>query len=71
MGPPGFFWFLAAAHLALGLFAIYRMTRRAARPMDKQHPYVGVPRTSVIGGEIALKTVRDQMDRDLARTIRQ
>jgi MFS family permease len=71
VGPPGFFWFLAAAHLALGLFAVFRMTRRAARPTDEQHPYVGMPRTSAFGTEIAVKTVRDQMDRDLARTIRQ
>ena len=69
-GPPGFFWFLAVVHLGLGLFALFRMTRRASRPTDEQHPYVGVPRTSAVGAEIAVKTVRDQMDRDLARSTR-
>jgi MFS family permease len=71
VGPSGFFWFLAAIHAALGLFAVYRMTRRPARPNDEQHPYVGVPRTSIFGAEIAANTVRDQMDRDLARMSRQ
>ena len=71
IGSPGFFWFVAAAHLALGLFALYRMTRRPARPIDEQLPYVGVPRTSVFGAEIAVRTVRDHMDRDLARMSRQ
>ncbi len=69
-GPSGFFWFLAVVHLGLGLFALFRMTRRAARPTDEQHPYVGVPRTSAVAAEIAVKTVRDQMDRDLARSTR-
>lgn len=64
--PPGFFWFLAVIHIALGLFALFRMTRRKTRPLDEQHPYVGVPRTSTVGAAIAMKTVRDQMDRDLA-----
>ena len=68
IGPPGFFWFLAAIHLALGLFALFRMMRRAARRMDEQYPYVGVPRTSAVGAEIAVQTVRDQIDRDRART---
>jgi len=69
-GASGFFWFVAAAHLGLGFFALYRMTRRAARPQEEQLPYVGVPRTSVFGAEIAVKTVRDHMDRDLARMSR-
>ncbi len=69
-GPAGFFWFLAAAHLSLGLFALFRMTQRATRPLEEQHPYVGVPRTSTIGAAIAMKTVRDQMDRDLAESSR-
>jgi MFS family permease len=45
-GPSALFVFIAAAHLALILFALYRMTRRkAAVPAA---PYQMVPRTSMI-----------------------
>ena len=44
-GPPALFLFIAAAHFALILFALYRMTRRKApRPSA---PYQMVPRTSM------------------------
>ncbi len=39
LGPMGFFVFLAAIHLAIGVFAIWRMTRRAARPVEEQGHY--------------------------------
>ncbi len=45
-GPSALFLFIAAAHLALIVFALYRMTRRkAAEPAT---PYHMVPRTSMI-----------------------
>jgi MFS family permease len=45
-GPPALFLFIAAAHFALILFALYRMTRRKApRPSA---PYLMMPRTSMI-----------------------
>jgi MFS family permease len=45
-GAPALFLFIAAAHFALILFALYRMTRRKApRPSA---PYTMVPRTSMI-----------------------
>jgi len=45
-GPSALFLFIAAAHLALILFALYRMTRRkAAAPAT---PYQMMPRTSMI-----------------------
>ena len=45
-GPAALFLFIAAAHLALILFALYRMTRRkAAAPAA---PYQMLPRTSMI-----------------------
>ncbi len=31
-----FFWAMGAAHLITGLFALYRMTRRSAMPLNKQ-----------------------------------
>jgi len=39
-GPNGFFWSLAAMHTALGVFALYRMTRRASMPIEDQSLYV-------------------------------
>lgn len=63
LGPTGYFWFPAAALLALGAFALWRMTQRRARPNAEQTHYVPVPRTSASGAALAL---RDQMDRDAA-----
>jgi MFS family permease len=49
-GPAALFLFIAAAHFALILFALYRMTRRRApRPSA---PYQMVPRTSMIVGRL-------------------
>ncbi len=45
-GPAALFGFIAAAHLALGAFTLYRMTRRASiRPTA---PYRYLPRTSMV-----------------------
>ncbi|KZD03918.1 MFS transporter [Oceanibaculum pacificum] len=45
-GPRYLFAFTAVVHAAVGLFALYRMTRRAAKPADEQSSFVAVPRTS-------------------------
>ena len=39
IGPSGMFWSLAAMHVALGVFAVYRMLRRGARPLSEQGHY--------------------------------
>jgi len=44
-GPGGLFWFIAAAHLVLIAFSMYRMTRRVAQPAT---PYRYLPRTSMV-----------------------
>ncbi|MFK7943162.1 MAG: MFS transporter [Paracoccaceae bacterium] len=44
-GATGFFWFIAAAHLLLIVFTLYRMTRRASAPST---PYRYLPRTSMV-----------------------
>ena len=44
-GAQGLFWFIAVAHLALIVFTLYRMTRRAAA---KAVPYLYLPRTSMV-----------------------
>ena len=43
IGPDGFFWWLAAIHAAIGLFAVWRMTQRQALPVAEQGPYVALP----------------------------
>lgn len=42
-GPPGFFLWLALIYTFLGLFALWRMTRREAIPADEQAAYVPAP----------------------------
>lgn len=42
-GPSGFFYWLAGAHVALGAFAVWRMTQREALPEGEQVPYVAAP----------------------------
>jgi MFS family permease len=41
-GPRGFFWWLATIHAAIGVFALYRMTRRPALPRAEQGSYMAV-----------------------------
>ncbi len=51
-GAIGFFWWLAVIHGSIGVFALYRMTRRAATPMEEQGAYVPVaPRASTVSAE--------------------
>lgn len=45
-GPPGFFWWLGIVHGVIGVFALWRMTRRATPPTEEQGPYVPVPARS-------------------------
>jgi len=59
-GPNGLFWALAAVHLALAGFAVYRMHRRSGRPPAWQAPYVVAPmRGSPLATELAFEQ-RDQ-----------
>ncbi len=67
-GPEGLFIHLAAVHASIGAFALYRMTRRSAPPLEDQRHYEAMsPRTSPIGAAIAMRQIRDAQDRDLAR----
>jgi MFS family permease len=43
MGPAGFFWTLGAIHAIIGVFALYRMRRRLALPLEDQGAFVAVP----------------------------
>lgn len=54
LGPNGFFWWLMIVHAAIGLFALYRMTRRAATPLEEQGAYVIMaPRASPVAAGLA------------------
>lgn len=64
-GPEGFFWSMAAAHALLGLFILYRMTQRAAMPLEAQGRYATMPsRATVIAGGMygEAATVEDDAD---------
>ena len=61
MGPVGFFWWLAAIHLAMGIFAVYRMTKRRARPAQDQGHYA--PSTPH-GSQVALEAAQHVMQED-------
>ncbi len=70
-GPNGFFLTLGAIHAVVGLFAVYRMSRRAPIPLDEQNPMVPVPSGALpVAATLTAKTVRDQMDSDLAAMTR-
>jgi len=66
-GPGGFFTCIAAVHAAIGLFALYRMTRRAPLPLAEQGASVPVASTvAAATATLPVEAIRDQMDRDLA-----
>ncbi len=70
-GPAGFFWSLSAVHASIGLFALYRMTRRPPLPADEQRIYQAMPAGSTpVAARITQAAIRDHRDRDLARLSR-
>jgi len=42
-GPAGFLWYFVAVHLAMVVFALYRMTRSEAPAIDEQSAYAPAP----------------------------
>ena len=50
LGPPGLFWTMAGVHLAVGLFALWRMAVRRARPLAEQGSYYLPVGTRGFGG---------------------
>jgi len=68
LGPSGFFWCLCAVHSLIGLFAIYRMSRRPALPFEEQTDYQPMPaRSTPMAARITQAAIRDHRDADLAR----
>ncbi len=51
-GPAGLFLFTAMVGAGLGLFGLWRMTRRATLPSDQQGPWVQLPRTTPVAYEL-------------------
>lgn len=69
IGPSGFYLFLALVSLSIGIFGIWRMTRRAALPMEDQGPFVFVSRASPVGAGLDPRGGVDSEDgSDLAGT---
>ena len=59
-GAPALFLVLTLAHAGIGVFALYRMTRREARPKEEQRHYESMsPRASPIGAAIAMSQIED------------
>jgi MFS family permease len=61
-GPVAYFGFLAAVHLAIGGFALWRMTRRAAKPLAEQGHYatLSATGTQVAAGMVAAEAAEHQ-----------
>jgi MFS family permease len=60
LGPDGFFWWLAVIHLVLGIFAVYRMAKRRAKPIEEQSHYApSTLRGSQVGLELAQQVMQD------------
>ncbi len=67
IGSDGFFIFLGVVHALIGLFALYRMARRASVPLKEQGPSVPVATSmNAATATLSLDAYRDHMDRDMA-----
>ena len=62
-GSGGFFWFLLTGHAALGAFALYRMVRSPATPLEDQGPSVPLgPRPNLIAVAAAQEWAVDEVE---------
>lgn len=70
-GPSAFYVALSVIHGGIGAFALYRMTKREAVPLEDQGPAIAVTSSaSPLATTMSVETLRDQMDSDLARMSR-
>lgn len=58
-GTQGFLWFFIAIHAVLGLFAVYRMTRRAAVPVEEQENVAFTPHPASMSPAFAPETIME------------
>ena len=66
-GPPTLFMANAAVAGFLGVFALYRMFRRAPKPKAQQRPIIPSPGGQFTSGQL-YSSMRDQADREMLRT---
>jgi len=63
IGPEGFFLLLALVQCSIALFALWRMTRRAAVPLEDQGAFVSMPpRGSPVAVTLNPETPEDSAD---------
>ena len=63
MGPDGFFWWLAVIHVAMGIFAVHRMARRRAKPVQDQSHYApSTPHGSQVALEAAQHVMQEEQE---------
>ncbi|HEY4593969.1 MAG TPA: MFS transporter, partial [Thermoanaerobaculia bacterium] len=60
VGPIGFPLFLAVVHLALGLFSLYRMTRRSTVAAADRGAYMSLPPPSAVFTPLAQESAGSQ-----------
>ena len=66
--PRALFLYTACVQGFLGVFALYRMTRRPALPAEEQTVYQAMPaRSTPMAASITQADVRDHRDREMAR----
>jgi MFS family permease len=65
VGPAGFFTFIGLVHAAIGLFAMWRMTQRKARPVEEQGPSVFVSAAST---QVASTMVEEEWAESIQET---
>ena len=65
VGPGGFLGTIAAVHVGIGVFALYRMTRRPAVPFEDKVPHVDIAtRATPVAAAWASQTVHAQAAED-------
>ncbi len=68
IGPTGLFWFSAGVTALLGLFSLWRMSKRAAKKRWEKIRFIPIPGSQYTSDEL-YRAARDQRDRDLADMI--
>ena len=69
VSPHAFFVFLGVIHAAIGIFAVYRMSQRAAKPLEEQGPTIPAGcGAGALASQLPLETLLDRIDQDSAQT---
>ncbi len=62
LGADGFLWYFVAVHAGIGLFAIYRMTRRAPTPLEEQENVAFAPQAASLVPAFSSETIMEMTD---------